>query len=139
MRRNFLCKLAAGLVVSALPLIASAQACPTKPIKVIVPATPDGTPDILMRALAPRLQEALGKPIIIEYKPGAATNIGTDLVAKVAPDGYTLLINGLPLFASPTLFAQGTGGTGQGFTGQVQPWHARGREFGIPGDGALQS
>jgi tripartite-type tricarboxylate transporter receptor subunit TctC len=57
-----------------------------------------------MRALAPRLQEALGKPIIIEYKPGAATNIGTDFVAKAAPDGYTLLINGLPLSTSPALF-----------------------------------
>jgi tripartite-type tricarboxylate transporter receptor subunit TctC len=104
MRRNFLCKLAAGLVVSAMPLLGSAQAYPTKPIKVIVPATPGGTSDILMRALAPRLQEALGKPIIIEYKPGAATNIGTDFVAKAAPDGYTLLINGLPLSTSPALF-----------------------------------
>jgi tripartite-type tricarboxylate transporter receptor subunit TctC len=105
MRRNFLCKLAAGLLVSTLPLLGSAQAYPTKPIKVIVPATPGGTSDILMRALAPRLQEALGKPIIIEYKPGAATNIGTDFVAKAAPDGYTLLINGLPLSTSPALFS----------------------------------
>jgi len=87
-----------------LPLVAGAQAYPTKPIKVIVPATPGGTSDILMRALAPKLQEALGKPIIIEYKPGAATNIGTDFVAKAAPDGYTLLINGLPLSTSPALF-----------------------------------
>lgn len=105
MRRRFLCHLAAGLLVSALPLLAGAQAYPTKPIKVIVPATPGGTSDILIRALAPKLQEALGKPIIIEYKPGAATNIGTDFVAKAAPDGYTLLINGLPLSTAPALFS----------------------------------
>lgn len=105
MRRHFLHCLIAGTFVATLPAVASAQAYPTKPVKIIVPATPGGTSDIFARAIAQRMQDALGKPVIIEYKPGAATNIGTDFVAKAPPDGYTLLINGLPLATAPALFA----------------------------------
>ena len=78
---------------------------PSKPVKIIVPATPGGTSDIFARAIANKLQESLGKPVVVEYKPGAATNIGTDLVAKSAPDGHTLLINGITLATNPLLFA----------------------------------
>ena len=78
---------------------------PSKPIKIIVPATPGGTSDIFARAIANKLQDSLGKPVVVEYKPGAATNIGTDLVAKSAPDGHTLLINGITLATNPMLFA----------------------------------
>ena len=78
---------------------------PSKPIKIIVPATPGGTSDIFARAIANKLQDSLGKPVVVEYKPGAATNIGTDLVAKSAPDGHTLLINGITLATNPLLFA----------------------------------
>lgn len=78
---------------------------PTKPVKIIVPATPGGTSDIFARAIANKLQESLGKPVVVEYKPGAATNIGTDFVAKAAPDGHTLLINGITLATNPLLFA----------------------------------
>jgi len=90
---------------SLLPHAALAQQYPTKPVRIIVPAPPGGTVDILARAIALKLQDALGKPVLVEYKPGAATNIGTDYVAKSAPDGYTLLINGIPLSVNPMLYA----------------------------------
>ena len=95
-----------GLLASLHSSLAWAQApFPSKPIKIIVPATPGGTSDIFARAIANKLQESLGKPVVVEYKPGAATNIGTDLVAKSAPDGHTLLINGITLATNPMLFA----------------------------------
>ncbi|MES1978286.1 MAG: tripartite tricarboxylate transporter substrate binding protein [Pseudomonadota bacterium] len=105
MRRNFLIALAAVYGVSLVPQLALAQAYPTKPIRIIVPATPGGTSDIFARAIALKLQESLGKPVLVEYKPGASTNIGTDYVAKSAPDGYTLLINGITLSVNPVLYS----------------------------------
>ncbi len=105
MRRNFLIALAAVCGVSLVPHMAFAQAYPTKPIRIIVPATPGGTSDIFARAIALKLQDSLGKPVLVEYKPGAATNIGTDYVAKSAPDGYTLLINGITLSVNPVLYS----------------------------------
>lgn len=105
MRRNFLIALAAVCGASLVPQLASAQAYPTKPIRIIVPATPGGTSDIFARAIALKLQDSLGKPVLVEYKPGAATNIGTDYVAKSAPDGYTLLINGITLSVNPVLYS----------------------------------
>ena len=63
------------------------QAYPIKPIKLIVPAPPGGTADIFARAISRYLQESLGKPVVVEYKSGAATNIGSAYVAKSPPDG----------------------------------------------------
>ena len=85
---------------------ALAQGFPTKPVKIIVPAPPGGTADIFARALAQRMQASMNQPVIVEYKPGAATNIGTDFVAKSAPDGYTILMNGITLATNPALFAK---------------------------------
>jgi len=101
-RRQALTALA--LVAGAAP--AYAQAYPSKPVKIIVPAPPGGTADIFARALGQRMQAAVGQPFVVEYKPGAATNIGTDFVAKSAPDGYTLLFNGITLASNPALFAK---------------------------------
>jgi tripartite-type tricarboxylate transporter receptor subunit TctC len=105
MRRTVLRSLLLAASLSALPLLALAQAYPVKPVRIIVPATPGGTSDIFARAIATKLQSALGQPVIIEYKAGAGTNIGTDYVAKSAPDGYTVLINGITLAINPALYA----------------------------------
>lgn len=105
MRRLFLLAMFPIWGVSAVPFSALAQQFPSKPVRIIVPATPGGTSDIFARAIALKLQESLGKPVIVEYKPGAGTNIGSDYVAKSAADGYTLLINGITLAVNPSLYA----------------------------------
>jgi tripartite-type tricarboxylate transporter receptor subunit TctC len=77
---------------------------PSGPVRLIVPIQ-GGTVDILARLAAPRLQEAWGQPVLVEAKPGAGGNIGTDLVAKSAPDGHTILVAfTAPITVNPTLF-----------------------------------
>jgi tripartite-type tricarboxylate transporter receptor subunit TctC len=83
-------QLAALAVLAAATLPALAQSWPAKPVRVIVPYPPGGPVDVSARLLAPKLQEALGQPFLVENKPGAGGNIGADFVAKSAPDGYTL-------------------------------------------------
>jgi tripartite-type tricarboxylate transporter receptor subunit TctC len=87
--------LAALAGVSAAPASAQAQqAWPTKPIRLVVPYTPAGGTDILGRMIGRRLSDALGVPVVIDNRPGSDGSIGTDVVAKSPPDGYTLLIDG---------------------------------------------
>ncbi len=83
---------ALGLLAALLPAHAQPAAWPTKPVRIVVPFTPGGTTDILARALAPELSKAFGQTFIVENKPGAGGNVGSDQVAKAAPDGYTLLM-----------------------------------------------
>jgi tripartite-type tricarboxylate transporter receptor subunit TctC len=72
--------------------LGQAQSYPTRPVKIVVPATPGGAIDLIARSLADKLTGSLGQAVVVENKPGAANNLGTDFVAKSAPDGYTLLI-----------------------------------------------
>ncbi len=83
----------------AAPLLALAQAYPAKPVKVVVTFPPGSTPDIVGRALANRLQSAMGQPFVVENRAGAGGNIGADLVAKAPADGYTLLVSTNGVFA----------------------------------------
>jgi tripartite-type tricarboxylate transporter receptor subunit TctC len=73
-----------------LLFVGSAQAFPTKPVRMIVPFPPGGATDIIGRLVAGKMQEVWGQPVIVENRPGAGTVLGTDLVAKSAPDGHTL-------------------------------------------------
>ena len=90
-RRCALHGLAAALLVSAAPF-ALAQDYPVKPVRIIVPFAPGGSADVFGRFLAGKLQESMGQTFIVENRPGAGAVIGSDAVAKSAPDGYTLLV-----------------------------------------------
>jgi len=83
---------------------APAQTYPAKPIRIVVPAVPGGGTDILARLLSPRLTELFGQTIIVDNRGGAFTNIGTEIVARSAPDGYTVLIATTPHAINPGLF-----------------------------------
>ncbi len=76
------------------PASSSAQAYPTRAIKIIVPAPPGGAIDIIARVVGERLQASLGQSVIVDNKPGASNNLGTEALAKSAPDGYTIGIVG---------------------------------------------
>jgi tripartite-type tricarboxylate transporter receptor subunit TctC len=91
--------LALAALAALYSCAAFAQSYPDHPIKIIVPYTPGGQFDIHARLLGDRLKDLLGQPIIIENRPGAATMIGADAVAKSPNDGYTLLFGGTNMFA----------------------------------------
>src|SRR5579885_3099370 len=82
----------AVLALAALASHASAQ-YPTRPIRVIVGVPAGATPDVVARALTPAMSRTLGQQLVMDNRPGAASIIGTELAARAAPDGYTLLVS----------------------------------------------
>jgi tripartite-type tricarboxylate transporter receptor subunit TctC len=89
---NWLKLFSLALMLPMLTTAAAAQSYPNKPIKLVVPATPGGAIDIIARLVGDKISVSLGQPVVIENKPGAANNLGTDFVAKSPADGYTLVI-----------------------------------------------
>ena len=104
---TLLALLALPLAILVGPAPAHAQAFPNKPVRLVVPFPPGGPLDTVGRALAQKLTEAWGQSVIVDNRPGAGGNIGADLVAKAAPDGYTVVMGALSTHAvNPSLYAK---------------------------------
>ena len=99
--------------VSALTLLAvpqaMAQAYPSKPIRMVVPFAAGGTTDVVARIVAQRMSESMGQPVTVDNRGGAGGAIGADLVAKAAPDGYTILMHNLTFPLSSLAVQPGDG------------------------------
>jgi tripartite-type tricarboxylate transporter receptor subunit TctC len=90
-RRDFLHLAAGAAVLPVMPRLAWAQAYPSRPVRIIVPFAPAGNIDLIARLIGQWLSERLGQSFVIENRPGAGTNVGTEAVVRAPPDGYTLL------------------------------------------------
>ena len=86
--------LAISASLAIIPTVASAQAYPTRPIKIIVPAPPGGAIDTIARVVGDKIGASMGQPVIVDNRPGASNNLGTDVLAKSPADGYTIGIVG---------------------------------------------
>jgi tripartite-type tricarboxylate transporter receptor subunit TctC len=107
--RNFISRLwiFSILSITAVSIAYAQPTYPNRPIKFIAPFPPGGTSDVLGRIMAQKLSDALGQSVIVENRPGASGNIGHDIAAKSAPDGYTLLLsNSSTVVNNPHLFKQ---------------------------------
>lgn len=97
--------LACCTLFAAMPAV-GAQDFPTKPIRLVVPFSPGGGNDIVARFVAQRLTEVLGQSALVDNRPGAGSTLGTDLVAKARPDGYTLLVTHNAIAINQTLYTK---------------------------------
>jgi tripartite-type tricarboxylate transporter receptor subunit TctC len=101
---GFVGRLLTGLALLLLPALASAQDFPNKPIKLIVPFPPGGPNDIIARVVGQRMSELIKQPVVIENRGGQGGVLGTDAVAKAAPDGYTIgIVSASSLVINPTM------------------------------------
>jgi tripartite-type tricarboxylate transporter receptor subunit TctC len=96
--------IAAGLLSLGLCTVAAAQNYPTKPVRILVPSAPGGGQDIVARGMAQKFSEAWGHQVIVENRAGAGGNIAADVVARSAPDGYTILLTTAALAIAPSLY-----------------------------------
>ena len=103
-RRAFLYAAAAAMALSAFSPIAEAETYPARPIRLIVPFGSSGATDIAARLVGQWLSDRLGQQFIVENRPGAGSNLGTEAVTRSAPDGYTLLLVGPPAAINATLY-----------------------------------
>src|SRR5262245_3772215 len=83
-------KLCASFVLALFPLWAAGESYPARPVRLVVPFPPGGATDIAGRMVAAKMQQVWGQPVVVENRPGAGTVVGTAMVAKSPPDGYTL-------------------------------------------------
>ncbi|MBI4192882.1 MAG: tripartite tricarboxylate transporter substrate binding protein [Betaproteobacteria bacterium] len=97
-------QLACALFVGALSSAALAQSYPAKPIRLVVPLAPGGGGDLVARLIAQKITEPLGQPVIVDNRPGGSTIIGTELVARSQPDGYTLVMATSSHGINPSLY-----------------------------------
>ncbi len=95
-----------GIALLAVAPAARAQAYPVKPVRVLIPWPPGGSNDIVGRIVFQRVGETLGQQFVIENRAGAASNIGTEIVARSAPDGYTVLVNSATHVANAHLYSK---------------------------------
>ena len=100
-RRQFLHLTAGAAALPAVSRVAWAQTYPTRPVRLIAGFPPGGGTDVMARLIGQSLSERLGQPLVIENRPGAASNIGTEAVVRAVPDGYTLLLAGINNAPSP--------------------------------------
>ena len=103
-RRNFLRWAAGAVALPVISRVASAQAYPSRPVRMIVGFGPGSAPDIVARLTGQWLSERLGQPVLIENRPGAASNIGTEAVVRAEPDGYTIQMTVLTNVFNTTLY-----------------------------------
>src|SRR3954451_3698344 len=103
-RRQFLQLAAGAAILPAASRIAEAQDYPTRPVRIIVGFAPGATNDTLARLMGQWLSDHLGQSFVVENRPGAGSNIGTEAVVRAPPDGYTLLLVGPPQAINATLY-----------------------------------
>jgi tripartite-type tricarboxylate transporter receptor subunit TctC len=101
--RSWTRRAALAASLAGASFLAAAQGYPNRPVKIIVPYVPGGTVDLVARVLAQRLSEQMGQQFVVENRAGASGVIGSEAVAKAAPDGYTLLVQSPTLIANPLM------------------------------------
>jgi tripartite-type tricarboxylate transporter receptor subunit TctC len=96
--------LLAACSLALFATVCAAQPYPSRPITLVVPATPGSGPDVVARTFGQKLSQRIGQPVVVDNKPGASGNIGAALVAKAPPDGYTLMVTINNFVITPALY-----------------------------------